>query len=176
MKEQEKLPNEILASIFKLLPRQTLYQCIIVCKNWTSAAVEEYYKYLYINGKQITRIKVILASASSDDQITKVIGKGEYVKTLGFIHDHYVARPPHQNQVIFNNKELDILLSQMPYLTKIDLEQSSKVELYLKELVKFHQKLKYVQEIWIPMDNKLSQCHIEPVKITFNYATLFVIF
>lgn len=122
-----------------------------VCKNWTSAAIEEYYSNVYISGKQITHRERILASVSSDDQTTRLIGNAEHVKTFGILRKYSYEG---QRFLQLNNKELDVLPARMPYLRKIDLEQSAraKVGYYLKELVKLHKNLKYVQEVWIPLD------------------------
>lgn len=39
-KTSQDLPNEVLIQIFELVPRQTVYQCLSVCKAWERAALQ----------------------------------------------------------------------------------------------------------------------------------------
>lgn len=48
MKAQD-LPNEILSHIFELVPRQPVYQCLYVCKGWTTAALDHFYQKISLN-------------------------------------------------------------------------------------------------------------------------------
>lgn len=110
------LPNEIFLQIFKLLTRETVYQCIYACKVLKAAALEQFYQQVSITVKFSTKLKSILlpnnnSSTTEDNKVTH----GELIKTLTFEHDYIVQ---------LTQDELSSLLSYMPSLKRINLSNS----------------------------------------------------
>lgn len=58
--EKRKIPNEILIKILQQVPRKSLHQYIYVNKAWSSLAIQEYYKKLYLNDKNTDLLKPLL--------------------------------------------------------------------------------------------------------------------
>jgi hypothetical protein len=154
----QKVPNEVLVEIYRLIPRKTLYQCIQVCKAWSAAAIQEFYKDVSLDGDMITRLQPVLNLPK--DQLPIMIGHGEYVKTLKIYSDGKQGEK-------LNKEQLNSLLSQMPYLKKINLVQCKKIMFYLENLNKIVKNsnkkkgsnsdvLKRIQEVAIKYDNKVT--------------------
>lgn len=73
-----KFPTEIHRQILELLPRKTVYQCILVCKHWSLLAIPVYYTTLTLSGKQIDFLNIKLLHHEQDQQFLH----GKLVKVL----------------------------------------------------------------------------------------------
>lgn len=111
--------------IFKLVPHETVHQCLFVCKDWTFAAAQEFYKEVSLTGTKMIFLKPTLKLPK--DQPEKLIGYGDCVKSLK-IHDDRGAIEK------LNYTQLTLLFSQLPLLKKIDLSGTNKITHYLKEI------------------------------------------
>jgi hypothetical protein len=79
MNAAQRAPNKVLIQIFQQVPRRTVYQCIYVCKAWSFATIQGYYKELSLT---INNHLLHILTGSSTDQVADLIGNGEYVKSL----------------------------------------------------------------------------------------------
>jgi hypothetical protein len=116
MKVQD-LPNEILQQILQFLPHHTLYQCIFVCKAWSSLASEEYLKELLLDEKRGTFLAPILRfPPPPDNTSSQVIRQWTKVQTLKVTN--YASST-------FTQDQRFLFLSQLPSLQKIELTYDS---------------------------------------------------
>lgn len=73
-----KLPTEIHRQILELLPRKTVYQCMLVCKHWSLFAIPIYYTTLSLSGEHINFLNSKLLLYEQDQQFAH----GKFVKAL----------------------------------------------------------------------------------------------
>lgn len=121
----QTLPMEILLDVFKLVPPKTVHQCLFVCKDWTSAAAEEFYKEVSLTGTKMVLLKPTLKLPK--DQVPKMIGFGDYIKSIKIHDDKDTVKK-------LNYTQLTLLSSQFPQLKNVDLSNTNKIMHYLKEL------------------------------------------
>lgn len=123
----QALPNEILGQIFELVPRQSVYQCLYVSKAWNTAALEQFYKQVSLNGKMITNLKTLLASTENTSE-KQVVTHGELVRYLSFDAD--------DSSQVLTKEEVSTLLSHLSRLKKIGLTKSQSKGIYLEAIHK----------------------------------------
>lgn len=116
-----KLPVEILEEIFRLVKKEDedqLIQCVTVCKAWYEPALRFYYETLVLSGDP----RKLLFRLSNQPPETNI---GIWVKQLLAVCD-----PEHLSQQGYFQ-----LLSYLPYLNVINVEQSSSRSFHLTWLL-----------------------------------------
>ncbi|GAA5816295.1 hypothetical protein MFLAVUS_009821 [Mucor flavus] len=124
-----QLPVEICLQIFRLLPRQTAYNCIFVCKRFHLTAKQAFYFELSLS---VNNFLQVYATLIDDPEKTHTFGP--WVNTLTLHHERPV-RHTHQNIITkFEPNEFIKLLSRLPNLTTIDLRHSINSDYYISIL------------------------------------------
>jgi hypothetical protein len=143
--------------ILQLLPRTTIYECILVCKSWTSAALQEYYKEV-----SISKYTTPFFRTRSQAEIHHMLAHGNIIRRLKIYGRFTQSSPEH---LVLTKDEFSILLHHLPCLTKIDLTGCSWYDIYLGHLIKAieddkdddkdnNKDSKYVKDDKVNKDNK----------------------
>lgn len=102
-----KFPSELVFIIFQHLPKETLFECLFVCKAWRLPAIQLYYSEVVLSTDLDKHLPGLLRQTQNED-----IGK--WVRTLRVYQIYSKQRP-------LDGQELIALISRMPYLKQIDL-------------------------------------------------------
>jgi hypothetical protein len=125
------IPNELLSLVFRKLQRKTLYQCIYVCKSWSTTAIEEYMKHVCLSGDSIVYIERCLERYNWNTSLIKqFLTNGHLVRSLKIYNDDRHS----QSLVLEHFLEL---VHHLPNLKKLDLEFSDSRAKYLEYMNKF---------------------------------------
>lgn len=122
----EQLPSEIRQTIFEVLPKSTLYQCLFVSKHWQQTAAQLIYKEILVNDANIEQLQFALIHQSANRSLQQY---GHWTKT--FCHNTDPSKGQHTKNL---SNELLLLLSYLPNLKTIDVTDSPHFNFYMKTL------------------------------------------
>ncbi|KAG2230396.1 hypothetical protein INT48_004207 [Thamnidium elegans] len=139
----QQLPVEICLQIFRLLPRQTAYNCMFVSKRFYLTAKQAFYFELSLS---VNNFLQVYATLIDDSEKTYMLEP--WVHTLTIHHERPV-RHTHQNIITkFEPNEFVKLLSRLSNLTTIDLRYSINSDYYMSILGDLKQNtLQHIGEI-----------------------------
>lgn len=137
----DRLPTEVLLSIFSNVDKDSLIKCIYVCKKWQSPATEANYKEVTLHHWQILKIKALFEKRlpNQDDYFQQL----KYTKKLKIENgDMTLQRSAHQSQLlmqdrnesVFNRQDFDSLLPYLENLEELGLKDCIDQDLYLNHL------------------------------------------
>ncbi|KAI7898969.1 uncharacterized protein BX663DRAFT_555299 [Cokeromyces recurvatus] len=141
--QSHSLPTEILAPIFKLLHKSSLYPCLSVCKQWHRIAAHLYFGKLQLTGENIKRLHLIL----SNTQGNQLFSWGPLVNELKISYDEKETpginlkvwhSEDEENDYRLSKDEFITLVSNFTNVKKIDLSESKHFRHYINLLREVH--------------------------------------
>ncbi|KAI8080625.1 hypothetical protein BDF21DRAFT_493744 [Thamnidium elegans] len=140
------LASEILSQIFILLPENSVYQCMLVCKTWNTSATIQFFSTLKLGGKNNYPLTLLAANLKNG-----YLGFFKY----GYLVKNLIIEGPFEefkDPLIFFS-----LIMCLPYLKSIDISRCSRRSFILENLQVFSNDLdlKYIQDVVVFPPNRL---------------------
>lgn len=114
-----KLPHEIYHQIFTLLSKSDQYECILVCKSCSAAAIEAFYKKVTLPFHHLGLLK----QALNQPNVDHLFQHDKWVKRVEFCVDDCDDHYPTNQEEWFTTNDLYKLFRHLPNLKSIVYDQ-----------------------------------------------------